>query len=331
MRIIDQEALKSNPILLREMRPSGFHRHNMDLCDTHTRNVTRGGGFEEVAECPLCASMERDPFDEKCGIPHFTCRECLCGYPGKVPKDLTDVYGGDEYVEEFSGVDAARENYKKERFGKERLAIIGDVLGGLSGKRILDVGCGTGWFLELCKENGMECYGQELGRELAAFTRARLGVEVFDVPIDEIPDRDGYFDVIVMFDLIEHLRRPVDFIRSLKVKLRQGGIILVFTPNFNSFGMQKLKRNSSLLFPTDHLCLFTEKTVARLAELVDMRVSWMSFNGIDMGDYLSFLEAEGHHLHEDVKQRLYDDLQPILDFFRYSNHFRFILTFNGNP
>jgi 2-polyprenyl-3-methyl-5-hydroxy-6-metoxy-1,4-benzoquinol methylase len=310
---------------IKSMRNSTFIKDNLDISRHHYLKVDSNNGFAKRDSCPVCSSTETTVFTEKEGISHFECSNCHCCYPEYIPNDVNDIYSDDEYVNEFNGIDSNREEYKKTRFGKERLNLIKSRIGTLQGKSIMDIGCGTGWFLDLCKENGMDCWGQELGTELAKQTSKRLNIEVISLPVNEIITKDNSFDVIVMFDLIEHLTEPVDFVKHLKRLLKKDGIMLILTPNFDSFGIKKLRSNSSLVMPTDHLCIFSEKSVKILSDLVGMNLEYLAFSGIDIGDYLAYLEYSGKIIDDDLKQVLYDDIQPVLDQFSFSNHMRFIL------
>jgi 2-polyprenyl-3-methyl-5-hydroxy-6-metoxy-1,4-benzoquinol methylase len=313
-------------INLSEMRPKGFISQNKILSDEHVEKVKANAGFKNLNGCPVCSSAESDFFLTKSSINYLKCRNCRCTYPSKIPNDVGDIYKNDEYLDEFIVVDGEREEYKKKRFGLERFEILRNQLGGdLQGKKLLDVGCGTGWFIELCKEKGLVCYGQELGSSLANYTRNRTGATIFEEPIDLISGYDNYFDIIVLFDLIEHLENPISFINKLKSMMKDGGILFVMTPNVESFGVNSLRENSSLLIPTDHICLFSPQTINVFSKKVGMKLEWISYNGIDIGDYLANLEFENYSIDEPLKQRIYNDLQPLLDRFSYSNHLRFIL------
>jgi 2-polyprenyl-3-methyl-5-hydroxy-6-metoxy-1,4-benzoquinol methylase len=308
------------------MRPKDFIIDNKKWSDNHVAIVKDGSGFKTISVCPVCSSSESRFYLTKSSINYVQCEKCMCTYPNLIPNNVGDIYKGQEYLDGFIKFDQEREEYKKNRFGNERLEILKNHLGGsLKGKKLLDVGCGTGWFLELCKEEGLECYGQELGSVLASFAHNRSGATIFDKSIELITGYEGFFDIIVLFDLIEHLEDPISFVNKLKSMLTLGGIIFIMTPNVDSFGVKCLQENSSLLIPTDHICLFAPRTATIFAELVGMRLDWLSFNGIDIGDYFAHLEFENYIVDDRLKQRIYNDLQPILDKFLFSNHFRFIL------
>jgi hypothetical protein len=107
--------------------------------------------------------------------------------------------------------------------------------------------------------------------------------------------------------------------------LKINGILFFMTPNFDSFGVKFLKAKSSLIIPTDHLALFSEKTVYELSKIVKLKLDIITFSGIDIGDYFANLENDGLSISSELKQIIYDDIQPYFDSLSFSNHLRFIL------
>jgi 2-polyprenyl-3-methyl-5-hydroxy-6-metoxy-1,4-benzoquinol methylase len=100
--------------------------------------------------------------------------------------------------------------------------------------RLLDVGCATGSFLSLAKASGWDCRGVEVSSFAAAQARERTGCEVFCGQFGEAPFADGTFDVITMWDLLEHLPDPITALRKARALLRADGLLLVNTPNEDS-------------------------------------------------------------------------------------------------
>jgi 2-polyprenyl-3-methyl-5-hydroxy-6-metoxy-1,4-benzoquinol methylase len=100
--------------------------------------------------------------------------------------------------------------------------------------KLLDVGCATGSFLSLAKGNGWECRGVEVSSFAAAQARERTGCEVFCGQFAHAPFADGMFDVVTMWDLLEHLPDPVTALRKAGTLLKANGLLLVNTPNEDS-------------------------------------------------------------------------------------------------
>jgi 2-polyprenyl-3-methyl-5-hydroxy-6-metoxy-1,4-benzoquinol methylase len=71
--------------------------------------------------------------------------------------------------------------------------------------RILDVGSGSGFFLKLCREQGWEIFGVELNPELAEISGATQGVEVFNGSFEESYYPADYFDVVTLWNVLEHM------------------------------------------------------------------------------------------------------------------------------
>ncbi len=124
------------------------------------------------------------------------------------------------------------------------------------GARLLDVGCGNGHFLLTARTLGWEAWGIDPDpRAVAAARSAGLRVEQRGFPDTGLPD--GYFDVVTMNHVIEHLHDPVGALREVRRVLRSGGMLWVATPNLTGLGSRYYRRNWLPLDPPRHLVLFT--------------------------------------------------------------------------
>jgi len=99
---------------------------------------------------------------------------------------------------------------------------------------LLDLGCGPGNFLSLAKARGFRVSGVEATEELAERARRTIGGQVIVGDVSEANVPRKAFDVITMLDLIEHLRDPVQVLRKYRESLKEGGTLVVFTPNHSS-------------------------------------------------------------------------------------------------
>ncbi len=84
------------------------------------------------------------------------------------------------------------------------------------GSKILDIGCGGGWKLDLFKEFGWATYGFDISSEAVEIAKSK-GHEVAMAEIENISYPDNYFDAIQISHVIEHLPRPVFTIKKLLV------------------------------------------------------------------------------------------------------------------
>jgi len=100
-----------------------------------------------------------------------------------------------------------------------------------TGGRLLDVGCGTGLFLAVARRRGWETFGIDECVEATEHARSHFELEVLDGDFHAIAERGERFDVITMWDIIEHARDPVGLLASAKDLLAPGGVMGISTPN----------------------------------------------------------------------------------------------------
>lgn len=315
-------------INLAKMRQKGFLKTILDRQKNNKEAVDKNHGWKERNCCPLCGSSNRSFQFEKFGMSLYQCLDCEIGYFDSVPINTNDVYSADHALNDAQTAYLNNKNYRMERFAKERLDLIKNNIGmETNNVNILDVGCGTGWFLEAAKERGYSVFGLELGEELSRFTAERLDIIVYNLELEQL-EVDTGFDVITMFDLIEHVKNPLQQIQAAKNLLNEGGIILIFTPNFDSVAIQTMKEKSNLIMPAEHLTYFTKKSIDKLAELADMNLTYFVTKGIDIGDLKGYFDYTGNLNLEEACMELYDVIQPVIDHSNSGNHLRCILKRN---
>jgi len=97
---------------------------------------------------------------------------------------------------------------------------------------VLDVGCGTGDFLDLARTAGLQTFGLELNPTAAGKARAK-GHEIFDRLLPEVPEdaRPGGFDLITLFQVLEHVPDPVGILKQAATCLKPGGYVSIAVPS----------------------------------------------------------------------------------------------------
>lgn len=131
--------------------------------------------------------------------------------------------------------------------------------------RLLDFGCGGGFFLGSAKECGWEAYGLEPLAGHAVYARGRFGAQVVTDTLREDTFPPCFFDVITAFQVFEHLPDPVGNLSKLCRFLKPGGAILVEVPNIATWSV-RLLRGRHRHFVLDHLYFFSAATLTRLFE-----------------------------------------------------------------
>lgn len=129
--------------------------------------------------------------------------------------------------------------------------------------RLLDFGCGWGFFLDAAREKGWEIHGLEPLPGHALYTRGKVGANVITDILRDDTFPDDYFDVITAFQVFEHLPDPAGDLARLSCALRPGGIMLVEVPNIDTWGIRLLGKRHRHFVP-DHLNFFSAETLGRL-------------------------------------------------------------------
>lgn len=133
--------------------------------------------------------------------------------------------------------------------------------------RVLDVGCGYGYFLGPALARDYDAYGMDLSDHAAAVARVHHPGRVFTgTPAQALGDATAPFDVIYASHLIEHIPSPVAYLRTLRAHLRDDGVLMLITPNQASLLARfSGKRWVSYKVP-EHVAFYTPATMTRLLE-----------------------------------------------------------------
>lgn len=99
--------------------------------------------------------------------------------------------------------------------------------------KILDIGCGAGYFLKQLFDNGFyKIYGIDIDDYLVFPEISKVAKMSFlDVSMEKIPAQDNYFDLVTAFQVMEHLENPFHFIQETQRVLKTGGILMFSIPN----------------------------------------------------------------------------------------------------
>ena len=107
----------------------------------------------------------------------------------------------------------------------------------ITGKEALDIGCGGGLFLSKLKAEGANVTGVELSDTRAYYSKTKYGFEVIKRTIeDEYWNAfQGRFDIVTLWDVIEHVNYPLATLQAAAKLLKPGGILLIDTPCRDAF------------------------------------------------------------------------------------------------
>jgi 2-polyprenyl-3-methyl-5-hydroxy-6-metoxy-1,4-benzoquinol methylase len=144
------------------------------------------------------------------------------------------------------------------------------VIGPAHGRKMLDVGCGYGLFLGVCKNHGWEAYGCELSE--VQWRKAKEHYDrVYNKEVRDCGFPENFFDLVTMNEVIEHVPSPKTLLKEAYHVIKPGGHIVLTTPDRSSWPA-KLFGKRWLAYARMHLYYFTPYTLGRMLEGQGFRV-----------------------------------------------------------
>ncbi|MCG2725693.1 MAG: class I SAM-dependent methyltransferase [Elusimicrobia bacterium] len=139
--------------------------------------------------------------------------------------------------------------------------------------KILDIGCGAGGFLSDMQKEGWAVYGCDLDSNICDTAKNSTGLKNIytgDVLFLDFPD--NFFDVITLWHVLEHLTNPKDTLRKINKLLKDGGILIVESPDFSSIQSKFFKDKWFSLDLPRHIHQFSPKTVKKICNSASLEI-----------------------------------------------------------
>jgi len=131
-------------------------------------------------------------------------------------------------------------------------------------KSLLEIGCGMGDFLIEAQANGFKVSGLEVTDYLVQLANQRLGSECVEKGSIETSNYEtGAFDIIVFFDVIEHVRNPELFLSKVNELLKASGKVYIVTPSLDSWSA-RLMGKYWMEYKVEHLSYFNQASLRNL-------------------------------------------------------------------
>jgi SAM-dependent methyltransferase len=141
------------------------------------------------------------------------------------------------------------------------------------GRKLLEIGCGSGFNLRWAKDHGWDVYGLELSEQATAEAHRRGLENVRRDNIESATFPDGLsFDAILIYHTLEHLYCPQSAIRRCYELLRPGGMLLVGVPKFDSWPRHVLGEYWGGLEIPRHLYHFSEPVLSKMIASAGFRI-----------------------------------------------------------
>jgi len=125
--------------------------------------------------------------------------------------------------------------------------------------KILDIGCGAGFFLKAAKDKGWYEFGVELSKWAYNYCK-KEGLNVYNTSIEDAKFPKNFFDVITLWDVIEHIENPTVLLENVNALLKKDGILVLNTPDIGSLSAKIMGKNWLNLMAM-HIFYFDRKTI----------------------------------------------------------------------
>src|SRR5690606_12835108 len=156
--------------------------------------------------------------------------------------------------------------------------------------RLLDFGCGTGYFLKAAEKDGWKAVGFEPNSIASAIAKNKHKLNVYEDPTSL--ENEKKFDAITLFHVLEHVHDLEGTLRMLLSKLKQRGNLYIAVPNYDSYDSGLYKEDWASLDVPRHLYHFTKATMERLAKEYNLKVR--ALKPMQFDSYYVSILSEGY-------------------------------------
>jgi SAM-dependent methyltransferase len=260
----------------------------------------------QIVNCILCGVSDQEALyiarDRHYGIAGqyvlVRCRGCSLIFinPMYSEHELSSLYP--------SGYYAYKDNFSKVVWKEFIRTILGlsvhtrDPQFGTPGK-MLDVGCGSGWFLSEMREKGWEAYGVEPNAAAAALGCNTAGLNIFPGVLERASFPSGFFDYIRSNHSFEHISNPKETLREIYRILHPEGKLLIGVPNFDSVAAKLFGQYWWYLGAPVHAYTYSVSTLSKLLVATGFRVQRVVYNsnyGGTTGSLQLWINRKNGHL-----------------------------------
>ncbi|WP_243473410.1 class I SAM-dependent methyltransferase [Winogradskyella sp. MH6] len=195
---------------------------------------------------------------------HNEALDMLETFPQPQDEKLSEYYKSEDYI---SHTDAKRNLFEKVYHLvrtislKRKLKLINSFQS--EEKTLLDIGCGTGDFLETAKKNKWNVVGVEPDEKARKIANSKTNDSVFDIQHLETLQENS-FDVITLWHVLEHLPNLEMHIKLFKHLLKPNGTLVIAVPNFKSYDAQHYKNFWAAFDVPRHLWHFSKTAIEKL-------------------------------------------------------------------
>jgi 2-polyprenyl-3-methyl-5-hydroxy-6-metoxy-1,4-benzoquinol methylase len=226
--------------------------------------------FSKIINCPQCSSV--DKYNEqlfiKDGYTFVRCTKCemIFTNPQVDSNLLGELYGHSKANDLWVEIqESKKEQEWKKEYYKDNINIINNLRDD-NQNELMDVGCSSGYFLEVLKgyQNSINGSGVELSDKAFKYAKNK-SLKVDNCFLSELDEGSNY-DIFTLFGVLEHLPNPSQIFKDIRLKANKGALVLAIVPNAYSLYHMFLQSKSVSFDGRNHLLYFSQKTLKELFE-----------------------------------------------------------------
>ena len=215
--------------------------------------------------CILCGCQNRSLLFQKEEWTVFRC--CHCGLafldPRPTQAELGTLYKQCYFHEQYGQGLAVESLEMRRRISQEdhRVKFFRPYK---KNGRVVDCGCGLGYFLHACRFYGYDVSGVDISDYASSYVKDVLRIPIQVGGVDEIQFENASIDVVTMWHFLEHTSNPRDYLKQVALWLKPGGLLVVDVPNYRGTDAQKYGNHWVGWQVPYHLFHFTPETIKDL-------------------------------------------------------------------
>lgn len=208
------------------------------------------------AACPTCNCQRNEPLFTKSIGEYAYCPKCDHIF-------LLNPLSPEKLIEFYANYPTSSlEWHQNESEFYRRIYQIGIELfdSHRNGRRLLDIGCSSGYFLSIAAQQGFEAFGIEPNAQEARYA-LNNGINLIGSTVDSLPASLDPFDIITLWDVLEHIRQPVCYLSALRPLLNNDGLIFVQVPTSDSLAARIMRADCNMFDGIEHQTLFSSSSL----------------------------------------------------------------------
>lgn len=192
-------------------------------------------GQSTVERCNHCGGTDHAHVFTKQGYRLVRCRNCDLAFIANPPdaKAIAALYTAKADYHDQLLDPASASLGRMQKVARQHVSMLRRSTGSANGLSVLDIGCSSGLFLDEARKAGFAVKGAEISPESSAFAHDHFGLDVHTGDWRDAGYADASFDVVTLFDVIEHLTDPQAELEAIIRLLKPGGLLLQSTPDID--------------------------------------------------------------------------------------------------